>query len=604
MAHRAAACIAVMLGLQACGGGEDPQVPTTLAATGGATIQLTGTVFQETATAPQVQLLDAKGRGIAGLRVRWRVGPNSGGVGNDSTQTDASGVARSGGWTLGTLAGIQTLVASADGVSPVTFTAQAVAAAPSLLVRVSPTTQQATVNTNVTQPPSVRAEDAFGNLVSGVPVTFSVASGGGSVEGAQQTTDNNGIATAGAWKLGTGIGQQIARATATGVTQASFSATALAGPPTSIVKLAGDGQEGVSGTALTTRPGVQVRDEFNNPVGNVPVTFSPGPNSGTVTNGTVQSDAATGSAFVGSWVLGTAPTQSLVATSSSVAGASVTFSATAIATQFNIEVRFVGDGGTDRQRLAFTRAATKWRSVIVGQVQQINANAPAGECRSWIPAITEIIDDLVIFARIANIDGTNGVLGQASVCYIGNNSQLPVVGFMEFDAADLPSLETTGVIDDVVLHEMGHVLGVGTLWSFRGLVSGGGGADPTFTGSGARAQFTAANLQTYGGPIVPVHNEGPAGRRDVHWRSPLFGRELMNPFAQAGGMPLSRITAASLADMGYTVNLNAADAFSLNAASLSSPFQPTPIALDNDVPTDVVIRTFKPDGSRPPVRRP
>lgn len=599
MAHRLVATLTVAFALQACGGGEDPQVPTTLAVAGGSTIQITGTVFSETPVAPQVQILDAKGKGIAGLRVRWRVGPNSGGVGNDSTQTDATGVARSGGWTLGTVAGTQTLTATADGVSPITFTAQVAAGPAAALVRLSPTTQQATVNTNVPSPPSVRAEDVFGNVVTGVVVDFSVATGGGSMEGAQRTTDQNGVATAGAWKLGTGVGQQLARATAPSVQQASFSATALAGPAASMVKIAGDNQQGVTGSTVAVRPGVRVTDEFGNPVGNVPVTFTPSANSGSVTNGTVASDPATGTAIVGNWTLGSAPTQSLVATSSALPSTSVTFNATAIATQFNIDVRFVGDGGTDRQRLAFTRAASKWRNVIVGQVQLITGNAPAGECRPWIPAITETIDDLLIFARLTNIDGVNGVLGQASVCYIGNQSGLPVVGFMEFDVSDLPSLENSGVIDDVVLHEMGHVLGVGSLWSLRGLVSGAGSADPTFTGAGARTQFTAANLQTYTGPIVPIHNEGPAGRREVHWRSPLFGRELMNPFAQSGGMPLSRITAASLADMGYTVNLAACDAYTLSAASFTSPFQPAPISLDNDVPADVVIRVLRPDGTRP-----
>ncbi len=231
------------------------------------------------------------------------------------------------------------------------------------------------------------------------------------------------------------------------------------------------------------------------------------------------------------------------------------------------------------------------------------ANVPAADCRSWIPAINETIDDLVIFARITNIDGPNGILGQASVCDLNFQTRLPYYGFMEFDEADLPSLETSGLIDNVVLHEMGHIIGIGSLWAFRGFVGGGGSADPIFTGGGARQQFTIANALTYTGPIVPIHNEGPAGRREVHWRFPLFGNELMNPFAQSGGMPLSRITAASLADMGYTVNLAATDPFTLNAASFSASPRNV-VSLENDVPTDVIIRVRMPDGTRVPLRRP
>ena len=39
----------------------------------------------------------------------------------------------------------------------------------------------------------------------------------------------------------------------------------------------------------------------------------------------------------------------------------------------------------------------------------------------------------------------------------------------------------------------------------------------------------------------------------------------MQGFAKAGGMPLSRVTVASLQDLGYVVNLNAADPFSITA---------------------------------------
>jgi hypothetical protein len=55
----------------------------------------------------------------------------------------------------------------------------------------------------------------------------------------------------------------------------------------------------------------------------------------------------------------------------------------------------------------------------------------------------------------------------------------------------------------------------------------------------------------------------------------------MQGFASAGGMPLSRLTAASLADLGYVVALNNADSFRL-AGSLRDGFFPQTM-LDNDV---------------------
>lgn len=569
--------LAVLFTVQACGGGEDPQVPTTLAVAGGSTVQMTGVVFTETAVAPQVQILDAKGKGIAGLRVRWQVGSNSGGVGNDSSTTDGAGIARSGGWTLGTVAGTQTLTASAAGVSPITFTAQAVAGPAANLVRVSPTTQQAVVNTNVPSPPSVRAEDVFGNVVSGVAVTFSVATGGGTMEGVQQTTNASGVATVGSWRLGTGVGQQIARATASNVPQASFSATALAGAATTLTKVTGDNQQGISGSSVAIRPTVRVTDEFGNPVGNVPVTFTPGNNSGTVTNGTVASDPATGNASVGSWILGSAPAQTLTATSSALPSQSVSFAATASQSLFNLEVRFVGDGGTPQIRQAFLDAAAKWRRMIVGRVHTFGVNVQAGETcgLSWTPAVNETITDLVIYARIGQIDqgGSGGLntIARAGPCFLAPPSRLPVLGIMEFDEFDITAIVNAGTFGDVVLHEMGHVLGVGTLWNGfgRAFLVGAGSAAPNFTGPSALNEFSALTTVAFNGDPVPVEgNQFPVGTRDGHWRESVFGRELMQGFVKSGGMPLSRVTVASLRDLDYQVDLSAADPF-----TPPSPFQ-------------------------------
>ena len=63
--------------------------------------------------------------------------------------------------------------------------------------------QTAVAGSTVALDPSVKVTDAGGNPVSGVVVTFAVASGGGSVTGASATTNASGIATVGSWRLGT-----------------------------------------------------------------------------------------------------------------------------------------------------------------------------------------------------------------------------------------------------------------------------------------------------------------------------------------------------------------------------------------------------------------
>jgi len=70
------------------------------------------------------------------------------------------------------------------------------------------------------------------------------------------------------------------------------------------------------------------------------------------------------------------------------------------------------------------------------------------------------------------------------------------------------------------------------------------------------------------GQKVPVENTA-LGQADTHWRASVFGNEMMQPFVVAGrAMPLSRATLRSLQDLGYTVDLSQADAFSLPLPSL------------------------------------
>ena len=57
----------------------------------------------------------------------------------------------------------------------------------------------------------------------------------------------------------------------------------------------------------------------------------------------------------------------------------------------------------------------------------------------------------------------------------------------------------------------------------------------------------------------------------------------MQGYASAGGMPLSRVTAASLADLGYVIAIGNADSFRL-AGSLRDALA-VQVLLDNDIST-------------------
>jgi hypothetical protein len=203
--------------------------------------------------------------------------------------------------------------------------------------------------------------------------------------------------------------------------------------------------------------------------------------------------------------------------------------------------------------------------MILGDVEDVLADVPASSFGCY-PSLNETIDDVVIFADIVTIDGAGGVLGQAGPCLVRSDSWLTAVGQMRFDIADVTTLETSGRLNDVITHEMGHVLGIGSLWQAQGLIQNRGSSDPWFSGPTAQAAFLAATGPAgYTGNVVPAENTGGPGTRDVHWREAVATNELMTGFLNTGANPLSAITVTSLRDQGYLVNDAAADPFTLAA---------------------------------------
>ncbi|MGE0556520.1 MAG: hypothetical protein AB7R55_24100, partial [Gemmatimonadales bacterium] len=117
---------------------------------------------------------------------------------------------------------------------------------PANLIKQAGDNQTAEPGQSVSVAPAVRVTSSSGDPISGVAVTFAVASGGGSVSGGSQTTGSDGIATVGGWTLGDAVGPNTLTAsiTATGVTgnPATFTATGelAALNPTGNVTLSGN----------------------------------------------------------------------------------------------------------------------------------------------------------------------------------------------------------------------------------------------------------------------------------------------------------------------------------------------------------------------------
>jgi subtilisin-like proprotein convertase family protein len=215
---------------------------------------------------------------------------------------------------------------------------------------------------------------------------------------------------------------------------------------------------------------------------------------------------------------------------------------------FAIDVRFVG-GLSPSQQAIFTEAANRWSEAIVGDLPTFTVDG-------------EQIDDLLILAEGIDIDGPNNILGQAGPTHVRPGSMIPVKGIMSFDSADLDQMEQSGELLDVIIHEMGHVLGIGTLWAPLRLIASSGTNDPLFIGPAAMREYGRL-LGTTDPIAVPVANTGGGGTREGHWREITFDSELMTGFDDPGKNAMSRLTIASLQDLGYQVNLDAADPYSL-----------------------------------------
>ena len=224
-----------------------------------------------------------------------------------------------------------------------------------------------------------------------------------------------------------------------------------------------------------------------------------------------------------------------------------TLASIAAVSPFTIEIRFLG-GLTPTQKDAFKQAALRWTSVITGDLPAFKVG-------------NDVIDDILIEAQGANIDGPGKILGQAGPTRVRPGTFLPAKGKMVFDSADLAQMQKKGTLVDVITHEMGHVLGIGTIWKMKDLIANSGTNTPTFKGANAQREY--GTLLGKGPTPVPLENDGGPGTAEGHWDEETFRNELMSGFISGPNNPMSRLTIASLQDLGYEVNLDAAEPYKL-----------------------------------------
>ena len=568
------------------GGPVGPQ-PTSIAISGGnSQAAKYGTPVP---TPPSVVVTNAAGP-MVGVAVTFSAPVGGGTVDGATVTSNAQGVATVGGWVLGPTPGMNTLKATAGNIS-VNFEATAITGPPTTLVIRTGNDQTWVQQSLLPVSPSVTVTDGL-FPVPGARVVFSVSSGGGSVSGPVQTTNATGaavgVATVGGWRLGTATTNTlIATVQNSTIAPVTFSATAQPLVISAVNKVEGDNQTGFAGNFAAQKVTVAVLNQFGQPTEGVPVTYAV-TGGGSVPSGTTT--GLNGQAAIPYWRFGAAGAQSLNV--SAGGAAPVTFTATANAVPIsNFRINLIVPPGAPALapavQAAFDAAKARWQSIIVGGLTpvqltgsdvigpfSINTGLPNVGTIPCIPLVSNTtIQDVNIYVYVRPIDGNTGtnILGLATPVYLRDNL-LPFAGCMIFDEANIDALIGNG-LDAVILHEMAHVFGFGTLWDEKGLLVGKCPASttPSFSGPSSQQGFLAALVPggVYNDPITPVEGEGSCddGTRDGHWSESVMGNELMTGFLSPTSNPLSAITSASLRDFGYVVNDVPSDPYTVPSVS-------------------------------------
>ena len=255
---------------------------------------------------------------------------------------------------------------------------------------------------------------------------------------------------------------------------------------------------------------------------------------------------------------------------------------------FQFDIALVNEGAREL-RSQVEAQADRWARIVEGSdLEDIE----------WEPGIVrcggleydfqkDVLDDLLLMVSVEDLD--NGPRAGLTLTYCGyrESSKLPMIGALKLDIDRVPQDD----VNEMILHGLGHLLGLSVYsWERLDLLRNPShhspGADAHFVGPRAIAAFVSAGGASYQGAKVPVENDPTYGTVDGHWRESVFGNELMTTNLAAGTDYLSAITIQSLADIGYTVNLEEADRFILperSSAAASAADSRNAIDLSDDV---------------------
>ena len=227
-----------------------------------------------------VEVRDQFDKPLPDVEVTFSVSSGDGTLSATSATTDSNGRAEST-LTLGPNPGTNTVEATVTGIEEKrAFNAEGTQI-PKTLEIVSGAEQEGIPGAALEKPFVVEVRDQTNKPLPGVEVTFSVSSGDGTLSATSATTDSNGRAES-TLTLGPEPGTNTVEATVTGIEEKrTFNAEGNRIPKTLEI-ISGVDQEGLPGDVLEKPFVAEVRDQTDNPLPGVEVTFTVTAGGGTL----------------------------------------------------------------------------------------------------------------------------------------------------------------------------------------------------------------------------------------------------------------------------------------------------------------------------------
>lgn len=261
---------------------------------------------------PTFVVLDADGLPVPDESVTFSVSDGHGEVFPEELVTDGDGRASPDQWILGDEPGEHRLVAEVQGAEPAEAFAVAELTPSERLRDLYADVREGRVGEPASHPPAVRLTDPVGEPVSDVAIQFALLDDAGELSESKVVTDEDGVAQAEAWILGTRSETQALEASlAEGeeeVESVDFEVEPLRleleaepGPPETVEATSEVSQVGLPTFDVLDVPSVRVRDAFDNPIVRVPVHFSLAQGEGRLEDAHTLTDED-GIAHLGGWV--------------------------------------------------------------------------------------------------------------------------------------------------------------------------------------------------------------------------------------------------------------------------------------------------------------